>query len=277
MTRTCRHLSSWIARGGRRKVRPSPPRGRAHPSAERALRRGAERRSAGRRRRGHRGTAPEPHASPAFSASPARHRPSPPSPRIVLSYPHARAHHRRPDHPVAAGLLRPSPRSEHSAIGQPDPCPADHRGRSPHPSAPLMRNAPPGGAPYYRVPYGQEELEFMVQPWFDLDVVESGTATPITDLPAAVQAALAAPLRPGGAARWLKRVMVLAEMADDVAAIANGRGREARAGIAVTDLTRASPDAGLVPALLDELNVGVPDERITVVVGVGLHRATTDA
>jgi nickel-dependent lactate racemase len=66
-------------------------------------------------------------------------------------------------------------------------------------------------------------------------------------------------------------------MADDAAAIAKGRGREARAVIAVTDLTRDSPDAVLVPALLDELNIGIPDERITVVVGVGLHRATTDA
>jgi len=116
----------------------------------------------------------------------------------------------------------------------------------------------------------------MLQPWFDLDIVESGTATPITDLSAAVQAALGGPLRPRGAARWLKRVVVLAEMADDVAAVAKGRGREARAVIAVTDLTRASPDAVLVPALLDELNVGIPDERITVVVGVGLHRPTTD-
>jgi nickel-dependent lactate racemase len=140
-----------------------------------------------------------------------------------------------------------------------------------------VRNAPPGGAPYYRVPYGQEELEFMLQPWFDLDVVESVGTQPITDLPAAVRAALRAPLRPRGAAHLLKRVVALSEMADDTAAIARGRGREARAVIAVTDLTRDSPDAVLVPALLDELNIGIPDERITVVVGVGLHRATTDA
>jgi nickel-dependent lactate racemase len=134
-----------------------------------------------------------------------------------------------------------------------------------------VRNAPPGGAPYYRVPYGEEELEFMLQPWFDLDIVESGTATPIPDLGAAVRDALAHPLGPSS---LLTRRATLAELADDAAALR----RDARAVIAVTDLTRASPDAILVPPLLDELNVGgIPDERITVIVAVGLHRPTTDA
>ena len=45
-----------------------------------------------------------------------------------------------------------------------------------------------------RVPYGHEELEFMVQPWFDVDVVESKPATPVGDLGAAARASLAAPL-----------------------------------------------------------------------------------
>jgi nickel-dependent lactate racemase len=134
-----------------------------------------------------------------------------------------------------------------------------------------VRNAPPGGAPYYRVPYGEEQLEFMLQPWFDLDIVESATATPIPDLGAAVQDALAHPLGPSS---LLTRRATLAELADDAAALR----RDARAVIAVTDLTRASPDAILVPPLLDELNAGgIPDERITVIVAVGLHRPTTDA
>ncbi|MGH2500730.1 MAG: nickel-dependent lactate racemase, partial [Candidatus Limnocylindria bacterium] len=52
----------------------------------------------------------------------------------------------------------------------------------------------------------------------------------------------------------------------------------ARAVIAVTDLTRASPDEALVPPLLDELNAGgIPDERIAVCVAVGIHRPTTAA
>jgi nickel-dependent lactate racemase len=48
--------------------------------------------------------------------------------------------------------------------------------------------------------------------------------------------------------------------------------------IAIPDLSRACPNGLIVPALLDELNgAGVPDERITVLVGCGLHRSTTAA
>ncbi len=116
----------------------------------------------------------------------------------------------------------------------------------------------------FRVPYGHEELEFMLQPWFDVDVVKSGTASPISDLP---EAAIAALRRPRGSPplAQLAREAILARP-------------EATAVIAVTDLTRACPDDVLVPPLLDELNAGgIPDERIMVIVAVGLHRATTDA
>jgi nickel-dependent lactate racemase len=117
---------------------------------------------------------------------------------------------------------------------------------------------------YLSVPYGEEELEFMLQPWFDLDIVESGTSSPVADLAAETVRHLQAPL--GG-----KRLK-------DLAAEAVHETPNARAVIAVTDLTRASPDSILVPPLLDELNVGgIPDERVTVIVAVGLHRATTDA
>src|SRR5256714_4447899 len=103
----------------------------------------------------------------------------------------------------------------------------------------------------------------MLQPWFDLDIVESGTAAPIEDLAQETVRRLQSPL--GG-----KRLRNLA--AGAVRAAPN-----ARAVIAVTDLTRASPDGVLVPPLLDELNAGgIPDARITVIVAVGLHRATTD-
>jgi nickel-dependent lactate racemase len=116
----------------------------------------------------------------------------------------------------------------------------------------------------HRVPYGHEELEFMLQPWFDVDVVRSGSATPISDLPAATLQALR---RPHGSPS-------LAQLAREAVAARAG----ATAVIAVTDLTRASPDGVLVPPLLDELNAGgIADERITVVVAIGLHRATTDA
>ncbi len=118
----------------------------------------------------------------------------------------------------------------------------------------------------FRVPYGHGELEFMLQPWFDLDVVESGTVAPIEDVAAEARAALR---RPRGSAP-------LADIARD--AVARAGKRRAQAIIAVTDLTRACPDLELVPPLLDELNRGgIPDAQITVMVAVGLHRATTDA
>src|SRR5437879_4694971 len=104
----------------------------------------------------------------------------------------------------------------------------------------------------------------MLQPWFDLDIVESATATPILDLADETVRRLQAPL--GG-----KRLR-------DLAADAVRKTQDARAVIAVTDLTRASPDAVLVPPLLGELSAGgIADRQITVMVGVGLHRATTDA
>ncbi|HEY8825457.1 MAG TPA: nickel-dependent lactate racemase [Candidatus Limnocylindria bacterium] len=117
---------------------------------------------------------------------------------------------------------------------------------------------------YLAVPYGEEELEFMLQPWFDLDIVESATAAPVEDLAAETVRRLHAPL----ASKRLR----------DLAADAVRTTPNARAVIAVTDLTRASPDGVLVPPLLDELNAGgIPDARITVIVAIGLHRATTDA
>src|SRR5437762_9563137 len=104
----------------------------------------------------------------------------------------------------------------------------------------------------------------MLQPWFDLDVVESATATPVADLAEETARRLASPL---GGSR-------LRQLATEAVT----KAKSARAVIAVTDLTRASPDAVLVPLLLDELNAGgIPDAQITVIVAIGLHRATTDA
>jgi nickel-dependent lactate racemase len=46
----------------------------------------------------------------------------------------------------------------------------------------------------------------------------------------------------------------------------------AKACIAITDRTRSTPNARIVPILLDQLNaLGVPDERITVISGGGMH------
>lgn len=128
-----------------------------------------------------------------------------------------------------------------------------------------MQRAPREGR-LFKVPYGHDELEFLLQPWFDLDVVESATLPPVADVAAEARAALR---RPRGSAP-------LAELARD--AVAKSAPRPARAVIAVTDLTRASPDRELVPPLVEELNAGgIADAQITIVVAVGLHRATTDA
>src|SRR5437867_13138533 len=64
----------------------------------------------------------------------------------------------------------------------------------------------------------------------------------------------------------------------DLAVDAVRKTSDARVVIAVTDLTRPSPDGVLVPQLLDELNAGgILDRQITVIVAIALHRATTDA
>ncbi len=129
-----------------------------------------------------------------------------------------------------------------------------------------MQNAPRGGAPFLRVPYGHDEIDFMVQPWFDVDVLTSNEMAPVADLEAAVERNLRQPIGSPP----------LRDLARD--AVSRAAPRRATAIVAVTDLTRASPDAVLVPPLLDELNAGgISDDAISVIVAVGLHRATTDA
>ncbi len=106
----------------------------------------------------------------------------------------------------------------------------------------------------------------MVQPWFDLAVVESGSAQPIDDVRAAARSALRAPL--GAPPLRELAARTIAEIAP----------RRPRVVIAVTDLTRASPDADLVPPMLEELNAAeIADAEISICVAVGLHRATTEA
>jgi len=122
----------------------------------------------------------------------------------------------------------------------------------------------PGEDRLFRVPYGDGELDFMVQPWFDIDVVESKSMPSIVDVAAGARAVLA---RPRGS-------KPLRDLARD--AVAAAGSRPATAVIAVTDLTRSCPDDALVPPMLDELNAGgIADEHISVLIAVGLHRATT--
>ena len=101
-----------------------------------------------------------------------------------------------------------------------------------------------------RVPYGHEEIEFMVQPWFDVDVVESAPATPVGDLTTAARASLAKPL----GSKHLR------DLAADAKRAAGSRAP--RAVIAVTDLTRACPDAVLVPPGRSVVLLTVPGPSI---------------
>jgi nickel-dependent lactate racemase len=108
----------------------------------------------------------------------------------------------------------------------------------------------------YRVPYGKTETEFDLPPGMRGTVVVSRPAEPLTDVERAVAEALA---RPIGSPP-------LREMA----------GPGDRVCIVFTDVTRASPDYLLVPALLEELEAaGVRDEDVTLLCGIGMHRPST--
>jgi len=88
-------------------------------------------------------------------------------------------------------------------------------------------------------------------------VAVSQPAQPVGDVPEAIQEALKHPIG----------TLPLRE-------IANAGDRVC---IVFTDITRASPDHKLVPALLHELELaGVRDEDITLLCGIGMHRPSTE-
>jgi nickel-dependent lactate racemase len=108
----------------------------------------------------------------------------------------------------------------------------------------------------YSVPYGKTHLEFDLLPGMHGTVVESRRVEPLSDVADAVAEALANPV----ASAPLRE---MAKPGDSVC-------------IVFTDVTRASPDWLLVPALLLELAVaGVRDEDITLLCGIGMHRPST--
>jgi nickel-dependent lactate racemase len=108
----------------------------------------------------------------------------------------------------------------------------------------------------YRVPYDKGELTFDLPAGWRGTAVESKTVPPIQDVPAAVAAAVAQPVNS-------PPLRELAKPGDTVC-------------IVFTDVTRASPDWLLVPPLLAELKTaGVRDKDITLLCGIGMHRAST--
>jgi nickel-dependent lactate racemase len=110
----------------------------------------------------------------------------------------------------------------------------------------------------YRVPYGQEELTFELPGGFkEAQVVEHRAVSPLSDVPSSIRAALGDP--------------IASPLLRDLAAPG------CQVCIVVTDLTRPCPDDLLVPALLEELAAaGVEKGNIALLVGVGMHRPTTE-
>lgn len=109
----------------------------------------------------------------------------------------------------------------------------------------------------YRVPYGAGELAFELPMGFkDAMVVGHAKVSPLPDLRSRIHSVLRVPTGSPP----------LRELA----------GPEDTVCIVVTDVTRPCPDHLLVPPMLEELRLaGVPREKVTILVGVGMHRAST--
>ncbi len=109
----------------------------------------------------------------------------------------------------------------------------------------------------HKIPYGRGEMSFEVPVGMKFDVAEPSPYPALPDLADAVREALNSPLGTGP----------LRSLA----------GPTSKVCIVITDITRACPDEALVGPMLTELEVaGVPDEQITILVAVGMHRASTD-
>ncbi len=108
----------------------------------------------------------------------------------------------------------------------------------------------------YRIPYSETEIEFSLPPGMRGTVLVSKQAETLADAEKAIAETLAHPIS----------TPPLREMAKPGDRIC----------IVFTDITRASPDDLLVPALLRELEAaGVRDEDVTLLCGIGMHRPST--
>ena len=108
----------------------------------------------------------------------------------------------------------------------------------------------------YRIPFSKSSFEFTLPAGMQATLAVSQPSRPAKDVPAAIRDALARPI-------GTPPLRDLARPGDRVC-------------IVFTDITRACPDALLVPAMLAELEqAGVRDEDITLLCGVGMHRPST--
>lgn len=108
----------------------------------------------------------------------------------------------------------------------------------------------------YRIPFSRDKIAFSLPDGMRGAEAVSQPVPPIADVPAAIADALAHPI-------GSPPLRELARPGDTVC-------------IVFTDITRASPDHLLVPAILAELEaVGVRDDDITLLCGIGMHRPST--
>ncbi len=108
----------------------------------------------------------------------------------------------------------------------------------------------------YQIPYSNTHLEFDLPPGMRGTVIVSQPAESLEDVAGAIAESLAHPI-------GMPPLSELARPGDRVC-------------IVFTDITRASPDYLLVPALLQELGAaGVRDEDVTLLCGIGMHRPST--
>lgn len=109
----------------------------------------------------------------------------------------------------------------------------------------------------YRLPYGRGEVAFSLPEGFGEPLVVVHEPMPaLSDVQSSIRSALRNP--------------VGCEPLSDLASPGD------RVCIVVTDMTRPCPDHLLVPLLLDELRAaGVQQRDITILVGVGMHRASS--
>ncbi len=108
----------------------------------------------------------------------------------------------------------------------------------------------------YHVPYSKTETAFQLPPGMRGTVAVSRPAEPLADVGRAIAESLAHPI-------GSPPLREMAKPGDRVC-------------IVFTDVTRASPDHLLVPALLRELEAaGVRDENVTLLCGIGMHRPST--
>jgi len=115
-------------------------------------------------------------------------------------------------------------------------------------------------SPEYRVPFGRSSLTFELPHGMSATVVASKKVEPVDDLELSVQQALDHPVGSPP----------LSEL------VARGNPGALNVCIVFTDITRSSPDHLLVPSLLRQLEAaGVPDDNVTLLCGIGMHRAST--